>query len=583
MPTTLEISYFNSFWLKEVKTSAASANGDGPTGIPFPIFPNGYPYQNTVASKISNLDPFPGNAQNTGTRNFYIEEARIRGGYNNTSTDYGVKAYLVEEEPNQQHRLNTLIYSGIFNSRTGVNNTNQFPVGASITTSVDPINGSIQKLHAEDTNLIIFQEEKVSRSLIDKDAIYTAEGNAAITTSPAVIGQNIPFKGNFGISTDPLSFAVYGYRKYFTDRDRNSVLRLSQDGLTEISNLGMYDFFRDELTNLSTSSSFSISGTSNTGGPNLYSFIFNNSNNDIPFITKGMEIILAGVSTGAYVVDVTLAQASKCFITHNLPLTITQGGSVELRSPVKGGIVGGYDIHNKNYTLSIQQAPDWATTSSSGAPIYKTLSFDELPKGWTTFYSYCPTFTFSLKNNYYTTKNGQLYKHYNPGLNNRNLFYDAQYDSNITFVFNPATSTSKVFQTINYEGSNGWCVNSYSSGFTGVDSVTVNGATSEVSYQDTINKIYSYQEGSYDDYGAVYPAALVGNINRAGFDRKENKYMSNLINNSQAQAGEIIFGNSMSGIKGYFATIKMSTDTVTNVGGAKELFAVSSNYIESSY
>jgi len=59
--------------------------------------------------------------------------------------------------------------------------------------------------------------------------------------------------------------------------------------------------------------------------------------------------------------------------------------------------------------------------------------------------------------------------------------------------------------------------------------------------------------------------------------------MSNLINNSQAQAGEIIFGNSMSGIKGYFATIKMSTDTVTNVGGVKELFAVSSNYIESSY
>ena len=46
----------------------------------------------------------------------------------------------------------------------------------------------------------------------------------------------------------------------------------------------------------------------------------------------------------------------------------------------------------------------------------------------------------------------------------------------------------------------------------------------------------------------------------------------------------------MTGIKGYFATVTMSTDNVlasgapgTNVGGAKELFAVSSNYIESSY
>jgi hypothetical protein len=78
----------------------------------------------------------------------------------------------------QQHRSNALIYSGIFNSRTGINNTNQFSVGESITKSTDPANGSIQKLYAEDTNLIVFQENKVSRALIDKDAIYSAEGNA---------------------------------------------------------------------------------------------------------------------------------------------------------------------------------------------------------------------------------------------------------------------------------------------------------------------------------------------------------------------------------------------------------------------
>jgi hypothetical protein len=39
----------------------------------------------------------------------------------------------------------------------------------------------------------------------------------------------------------------------------------------------------------------------------------------------------------------------------------------------------------------------------------------------------------------------------------------------------------------------------------------------------------------------------------------------------------------MSGIKGYFATVKISTDTVTQPGGPKELFAVSSNYVMSSY
>ena len=66
-----------------------------------------------------------------------------------------------------------MIYSGIFNSRTGINDTNVFSVGEDITRSVDPANGSIQRLYAEDTNLIIFQENKVSRAPIDKDIIYT--------------------------------------------------------------------------------------------------------------------------------------------------------------------------------------------------------------------------------------------------------------------------------------------------------------------------------------------------------------------------------------------------------------------------
>ena len=38
----------------------------------------------------------------------------------------------------------------------------------------------------------------------------------------------------------------------------------------------------------------------------------------------------------------------------------------------------------------------------------------------------------------------------------------------------------------------------------------------------------------------------------------------------------------MSGIKGYFATLKVSTDSITNPGSKKELFAVGSKYVISS-
>jgi hypothetical protein len=45
--------------------------------------------------------------------------------------------------------------------------------------------------------------------------------------------------------------------------------------------------------------------------------------------------------------------------------------------------------------------------------------------------------------------------------------------------------------------------------------------------------------------------------------------------------GQVLPGASMSGIKGYFATVKISTDSTTDVGGLKTLFAVSSNFVKS--
>ena len=59
--------------------------------------------------------------------------------------------------------------------------------------------------------------------------------------------------------------------------------------------------------------------------------------------------------------------------------------------------------------------------------------------------------------------------------------------------------------------------------------------------------------------------------------------MANLVNNSVATPGEVIWGNKMTGIKGYYATVKISTDTLTDPGGMKELFAASTDHVESSY
>ena len=90
-------------------------------------------------------------------------------------------------------------------------------------------------------------EDKILRILANKDALFNADGSANVTSNSNVLGQAVPFAGEFGISKNPESFSQFGYRVYFTDRARGSVLRLSNDGIEEISRYGMEDFFSDNL------------------------------------------------------------------------------------------------------------------------------------------------------------------------------------------------------------------------------------------------------------------------------------------------------------------------------------------------
>ena len=539
---------------------------------------------------------FPGAIEvNNNKGNFVVEESRIRGGYNNTQVGLGAKAYLAEEESLQQNRFNSLIYSGIFNSRTGINDTNQFSIGEDITKSAPPAYGSIQKLHADDNNLIVLQENKINRALIDKDAIYSAEGDATITSRFQVIGELIPYNGDFGISRNPESFASYGFQRYFTDKDRNSVLRLSRDGLTEISRYGMLDFFRDELTNLPETTelvigtrqpTYTITSATNATTKTV---TINQAASVISNVQKGMQFLINNNLQTAYV-----TQVAGQVITLSENVTIALNDGITLIAPTRGQIVGGYDVHNKNYVTSIQQKPTWAVPLADDVATgenanYKTLAFDELINGWTSFYTYKPTFSLSLKNKYYTIKDQNIYEHYASLTgNNRGTFYGVYKKSNIEFVFNQNSSVSKNFLTVNYEGDNGWQVDSFISDAQRFDYGTINDSPPILadykSNNDTTPIVKSYYDGAYDSFGNTYSTnSLIPPIFRYGFDRKENKYYGVLKNNSAPTNGEVIYGNQVSGIKGRFATVTISTDNLTDVGGAKELWSVGSRYAVSSY
>ena len=403
---------------------------------------------------------------------WYVEESRIKGGFNNVQTGLAPRAFLASENNAQKPRPSSIIYSGIFNSRTGINQSNVFPSGEEITRTVDPSKGSIQKLYAEDTNLTIFQERKVNRALIDKDAIYTQEGQPIQTASNVVIGGITPYLGDYGISRNPESFAVYGYNKYFTDKDKGSVLRLGNNGITEISSFGMYDYFRDALANVSDDR-----------------------------------------------------------------------------------VRAGWDIYNNCYTISLFISSQQATGE------FTTLSFDDSVNGWVSRYNFLPVQMFSVQNRFYSTFQGGIYQHYSTNVNRATFYSNSQggtTNSTVTSIFNQNPSMVKRFRTINYEGDNNWALDSF---------VTSDG--------DTVTPVSA----------PVVPTTLDEMNNQLFqniFKPKENKYFANIINSSSATQGEVIYGGQVSGVKGFFANAKFSATNTADTG-KNELFAVSTEYNESSY
>ena len=79
MAATIEVKYFNSFILRKTLNSSGAPVWNGSRG-------DGTYAQTAVVD----------------AKNWAVEESRIKGGYNNTSTSYGVKAYLVEDSPHKK-------------------------------------------------------------------------------------------------------------------------------------------------------------------------------------------------------------------------------------------------------------------------------------------------------------------------------------------------------------------------------------------------------------------------------------------------------------------------------------------------
>lgn len=174
-----------------------------------------------------------------------VESNRILDDYNETTKQYSIRAYTPFEGYRQVRNEASICYSGVYSENSSLNRLNEFNLSTANFKHLEKEFGSVQKLNARDTDLLVFQENKVSKVLYGKNVLYDSTGGGQVTSIPEVLGTQIAFYGEYGISKNPESFSKWGPDSFFTDQRNGLVLQLTGDQIVEISSAGMVDFFRD--------------------------------------------------------------------------------------------------------------------------------------------------------------------------------------------------------------------------------------------------------------------------------------------------------------------------------------------------
>ena len=151
-----------------------------------------------------------------------------------------------------------------------------------------------------------------------------------------------------------------------------------------------------------------------------------------------------------------------------------------------------------------------------------TVSFSEKSRGWVSFKTIDPENAFSLNNEYYTARNGRLWRHHDNSVD-RNSFYNIlgsiNSSSSVTVLFNDLPSVIKSFTTLNYEGSQSKIVENLA----GVGYMDSSG---EINWS-TDNKYYNNQPELGWYVNSVITDQQTGTV--AEFINKEGKWFNYII------------------------------------------------------
>ena len=174
-----------------------------------------------------------------------IESYKIKDEFNATTMKMDTRPSATIENYRQNIRISSFTWSNIYEQSTNYNALNEFNLALINFKDLDDRYGRIQAMVSWNTDLDVWQEDKVHKVFYDKQLIYNQDGSSNLSKTTDLFAGVVPYAGEYGISTNPESLTVYGNYTYWADAKRGVMLRKGQSGIEVISNFGMRDWFRD--------------------------------------------------------------------------------------------------------------------------------------------------------------------------------------------------------------------------------------------------------------------------------------------------------------------------------------------------
>lgn len=151
------------------------------------------------------------------------------------------RAFTKDQYAKQIYYPTTVRYSLEYQPNTNINDTNRFLSGN--LDEYDREKGAIQRLKTRGRQMRIFQSRACGMAPILQNMLQTADGNTVVSQSTEILNKIQYYQGDYGIGEQYCSLACSAQADYFVDPVLGAQIRLSNDGITSLTETYKAHFF----------------------------------------------------------------------------------------------------------------------------------------------------------------------------------------------------------------------------------------------------------------------------------------------------------------------------------------------------